>query len=291
MSDSQLMFEMFVAFVIERHNIYLRRKSGMPKPWTQDPILQSYRFCNIYRELDTVTQWIAKNWRQPNTWEKDVWFMMVIARLVNWPPSLEEYSPNGPKNWRAAWFESALIDRTLRGEKVFTGAYMIHAGPTPGGHKANYLAEEVLTPMWERRAEIRPREGDTLESFHARLMTCKDMGSFMAGQVVCDTKYTQSLARAKDWHTWAAMGPGSARGMNRVLGLDPKSKWARSKHSSDDRWLSHLIALRTRLNARLPKSWEKLHAQDVQNCLCEFDKYMRVYNGEGRPRSLYPGKD
>ena len=32
-----------------------------------------------------------------------------------------------------------------------------------------------------------------------------------------------------------------------------------------------------------------LHAQDVENCLCEFDKYERTRLGEGRPRSLYAG--
>ena len=32
-----------------------------------------------------------------------------------------------------------------------------------------------------------------------------------------------------------------------------------------------------------------IHAQDLQNCLCEFDKYERVRLNEGRPRSNYPG--
>ncbi len=27
-----------------------------------------------------------------------------------------------------------------------------------------------------------------------------------------------------------------------------------------------------------------LHAQDLQNCLCEFDKWMRVRLGEGKPK-------
>lgn len=33
-----------------------------------------------------------------------------------------------------------------------------------------------------------------------------------------------------------------------------------------------------------------LDAQDLQNCLCEFDKYERVRMGQGRPRSRYPGR-
>ena len=32
-----------------------------------------------------------------------------------------------------------------------------------------------------------------------------------------------------------------------------------------------------------------IHAQALQNCLCEFDKYERVRLGEGRPRNNYPG--
>jgi hypothetical protein len=37
--------------------------------------------------------------------------------------------------------------------------------------------------------------------------------------------------------------------------------------------------------ARMPQ----LHAQDLQNCLCEFDKYERVRLGEGRPKAKYNG--
>jgi hypothetical protein len=54
------------AFMKERHAIWERKVAGQPKPWTQDPILQSYRFCNVYRELDTVTVWINNNWRTPH---------------------------------------------------------------------------------------------------------------------------------------------------------------------------------------------------------------------------------
>lgn len=289
MSNPFPLFDDFVRFVIERHNIYLRRKAGQEKPWTNDKILQSYRFCNVYRELDTVTKWIRDNWRAPNFHERDVWFAMVVARLVNWPDSLAEFSKNGPvKTWRPNWFVDALNDRAARGEKVYTGAYMVRADAQGYGQRAGkpaYHADCVLTPMWERRAELRPRKDDTLASFHARLMTCKDMGSFMAGQVVCDTKYTASLNLATDWWDWAASGPGSKRGLNRVCGNDNINEKWREEH-----WLQVLQELRLMLNERLPRHWEKLHAQDVQNCLCEFDKYERVRNGEGRPRALYNGR-
>ena len=47
--------EGFFNYINERHQIYLRRKNGLHPPWTEDKILKTYGFCNVFRELDTVT--------------------------------------------------------------------------------------------------------------------------------------------------------------------------------------------------------------------------------------------
>ena len=83
------------------------------------------------------------------------------------------------------------------------------------------------------------------------------------------------------------MGPGSARGLNRVCGNERDEKW------KQDQWLQVLQELQVLVNEALPElptAWPKLDAQNLQNCLCEFDKYERVRLGEGRPRSLFNGK-
>ena len=36
-------------WIHECHMIWVKRKLGRPKPWTRDPILQQYRFCNVFR--------------------------------------------------------------------------------------------------------------------------------------------------------------------------------------------------------------------------------------------------
>ena len=88
-----------VNFIVARHSIYDRRAKGDHKPWTDDEILQRYRFCNVYRELDTVTQWIADNWRRPHAGDQDLWFAMAVARWVNWPETLEDIGY--PVPWKA----------------------------------------------------------------------------------------------------------------------------------------------------------------------------------------------
>jgi hypothetical protein len=42
-------------FIAERMQVWEKRQQHQPAPWTKDPLLQSYRFCNIYRELDRQT--------------------------------------------------------------------------------------------------------------------------------------------------------------------------------------------------------------------------------------------
>jgi alpha-glutamyl/putrescinyl thymine pyrophosphorylase clade 1 len=261
----------FFEFIKERHAIYVRKSRGDPWPWTADPILQQYRFCNVYRNLDRESILIHQNWLQPHTKDEDVWFAMVVARLVNWWPTLQ--CMPYPVPWRPDMFKDALNGRKARGEKVFTGAYMVRADAVVSGSKADYLADYVLSPMWEARALIRPRHNDMLREFHQRLTQYRDMGSFMAAQVVADVKYADGpLLKAKDWDNWAAPGPGSLRGLNVVLGSDPHRPWAPGTWEVQFQLLQSVMRPKVKA-AKL----SFITGQDLQNCLCEFSKYSRGY--------------
>lgn len=268
-------------WIKERQFIYARKLAGMPKPWTKDKILQSYRFCNVYREQDTVTRWIATHWRDPFSFDEDLWFAMVVARLINWPDTLEEIGY--PVPWNPRQFCRTIHDRQERGDKAFGGAYIV----STNGHaldKADYLAKHVLAPLWASRTSLRPSAADTLAQYHAKLTRFNGLGSFMAAQVIADLKYTPPLDGATDWWSFAASGPGSRRGMNRILGRPISVPWREAD------WHKNLMALNEWIAPQVRDlGLQPLHAQDLQNCLCEFDKYMRTKNGEGRPRATYPG--
>lgn len=270
-------------WIFERHMIYLRRfKQGQSKPWTDDPILQDYRFCNAYRELDTVTQWIAHNWRDSHKTDSNVWFAMAMARLVNWPDTMAELGY--PTVFDKTSFIMVMQRRKAQGRKVFSGAYIVSTNGR-AMDKAEYLAEFVLGPLWANRDHIRPHKNSRLEDFHKKLMLYDGMGSFLAAQVIADTKYTPILEGSPDWWTWAAPGPGSKRGLNRVFDYTVDNTWPGGM------WYSHLMMLKPEIDKLLEEhEFPPMHAQDLQNCLCEFDKYERVRLGEGTPRAGYPGR-
>lgn len=273
------------SFIAERHLIYRKKAEGFRKPWTKDDILRTYKFCNVYRELDTVTLWIAKNWRNKHANDINLWFAMVVARLVNWPDTLQTIGY--PVPWKSAKFVMDMHSRKNQGQKVFSGAYIV----STNGHtmdKAIYLVTHVLDPLWADRQHIASTisKAKTLAEVHALLSSYNGLGSFMAAQVIADLKYTMPMRKADDWMTWAASGPGSRRGLNRVCGKPVDSPW------KEREWLEALVSLHKEVSKFIQKQgMPVLHAQDLQNCLCEFDKYMRVKLGEGRPRSLYPGSE
>lgn len=273
--------ELFL-FIRERHNIWLKRQEGLPKPWTADPILQNYRFCNVYRELDKVTVWITKNWRDKHQTNPDVWFAMAVARLFNNPNTLGHL--RFPVPFDVDSVQQVLSALKLKGEKIFNAAYIVSTNGM-SKEKSSYVVENVLTPLWKAREVVRPRKGDSLFHFFSRLTAYRGFSTFMGAQVVADVKYTPPLYTAVDWNTFAASGPGSRRGLNRVYNYDPESNW------TEKTWYTKLIELRMHISdsislAQMPP----LSAQDLQNCLCEFDKYERVRLGQGKPKQRYNGE-
>jgi hypothetical protein len=208
-------------FMIARDAVRQNKEAGKPKPWTKDEILQTYRFCNVHREDDAVTRWLRKHWYSRFGKNKDVGFAAVIARLLNLPESLEAVG-SFVLPWKPDVFASVLHVRKDNKQKNFNAAYIVSTNGV-AMDKVDYLAKRVLEPLWDTRKDLRPRR--SLAEWHAVLMEHDGLGSFLAAQVIADLKYLPPLfdrdigiptSYADDWYTFAASGPGSRRGLNRV---------------------------------------------------------------------------
>ena len=83
-------YDIAVHWIKERESIRIRKESNAPYPWTDDPILRDYRFCCVRREDDRVTKWIDANVRRPFQNNPNLWLMLCVCRIVNWPDTLAE---------------------------------------------------------------------------------------------------------------------------------------------------------------------------------------------------------
>ena len=266
-------------WIQEREAIRLRRAAGQPRPWTNDPILATWSFTNVKREHDRVTIWIREDWCEPHADDPDLFFAMAVARLVNWPDTLAELGY--PIPWDREHLVAVVQARAARGEKVWGDAYNIsNAGKSLP--KVEVVAS-VLDKLWTRRKVLRPRPDDCLLSFYARLRDMDGFASFMAAQVVADVKQVEPLRSARDWGRFAAPGPGSRRGLNRVLGRPVDAPW-----HDDDAWRAALARVHEVIAPDLETiGIGRLCAQDLQSCLCELDKFERVRLGEGKPKRRF----
>ena len=85
-----------VKFIPEQLDIYFywlhereliriaKEKLNQEPPWTDDEILQKYKFCQVFREDDRTTRWFRTHIRDPLIDSPDVFMATVIFRWFNY---------------------------------------------------------------------------------------------------------------------------------------------------------------------------------------------------------------
>ena len=216
-----------------------------------------------------------------------------------------------------------IIEKRIRHkERCFTGAYII----TNQGIKApksEVVIDRFITPLYEDIVLDTTNfpMNNTASFMQQRLMHYQLMdfqgfggGGFMAYEVVCDLTYMptyrgdasfyesweelQQKATLEDFvsdrYFWANAGPGALRGLNRIWGrfLTSRMNFAESVAK-----MKHLLSYK-KLIAEISaeRGYKPINPKDIdmrciEHSLCEYDKYMRVLRGEGRPRSVTKYKE
>lgn len=266
-------------WIDERERIRLKRLNGLPGPWTSDPVLREYRFCNVNRAHDRVTQWIWTNWMRPNEGHPNLTLAMGVARMVNLPETLADLG--FPYVWNPQEFVRVLAGRKAVGLKCWTSAYMITGGYSKGGESKEVIIARVLDSLHGALGIDPIVPGDTLDVASQKLMV-PGIGTFLSAQIIADLKYTPLLADAPDWFSWCAPGPGSTMGLHFLLDR------SLATHVSPTQFMEEVNTVR----ALLESHGIVLDAQNVQNCLCELSKYIRAkYQGRRLKTRFIPMKD
>lgn len=275
-------------FVWEREVIRIVKERGGDKPWTKDPVLGKYKFTNIHRRDDRVSRWIIENIIKPNQHRGDLWFILLIARIINWPPTLQYLIDEGVLFERAGDFDPMKFSKVVEtykslGGKVYSGAYMVY--PTKmdkGGVKSLAIAKHIIYPALERgdtiEADIMNDEA-SVESVVNEMSQCFGISTFMAGQVAADLTYCDQLSEAVDLYSFAPIGPGSSRGLNYLAQRTPFAGWTQEDFNKSLMFVNDCIIEVLEI--------DDLTLHDVQNIMCEYSKYCRAVLGEGKPKTTY----
>jgi hypothetical protein len=273
--------ELLMYWIRERYRILTEKLAGKPSPWSSDPVFQTTYFCNVRREDDKVTRWI-RDFYSPYVDHPLFEYNIVLSRFLNRVESLKglgfftEHDPESLLSTLNGWADAGFT--------IWGGAYVIttHGVKMP---KAAYLARNVLGGLHERLDKVRSAcRGTHLAPAAEALEGVEGIGSFLSAQIVADLKNTphHPLMDAFDWGSFVQPGPGSLRGVS----------WFKHGHPDYDsrtNFVKNFVEVRRYADEHWPEEVPRICNQDLQNCLCEFDKYMRVRNGTGRSKRRYNG--
>jgi alpha-glutamyl/putrescinyl thymine pyrophosphorylase clade 1 len=265
-------------FAAKRHDIYEQRLAGAPGPWTDDEILLRYRFCNVFRASDRVSQYLIRDviYAPPGLDARDRVLRTILFRLFSKPSTwelIEERCGTVKVDYFDVEHVGAVLDEAMEsGRTLYTSAFILCANRAYGHARKhrNHLA--LVTAMLGDRLPERLLEASSLEDIYIALRAYPLIGPFMAYQLAIDLNYGPDVAFSEDDFT--VPGPGAVRGLAKIF-------LSLGDYSPQDaiHWLveqQHKV-LKT-LGVRPPNLLNErpLHAIDCQNLLCEVDKYARV---------------
>ncbi len=277
MEKRQKVYDLYWYFACERQNIFVKKLKGEPAPWTTDPILQEYKFCNSYRVNDRVSQYLLKNviYNGKSYSDEDMLFRIILFKLFNkestWELLLKNFEDITLKSFNIRTC-SKILERAILDEiRIYNDAYISCANKAFGYNRKhdNHLA--LLNKMFnEDKIQNKVIKCQTMEEAFNIIKSYPLIGNFMAYQLVTDINYSDVVNWKEDEFTVA--GPGSLRGIKKCF-ID------KGKMSNEDiikYMYEHQEEEFKRLGLELKKIGDRpLQLIDCQNIFCELDKYCR----------------
>lgn len=277
MKKRQEIYDLYWYFAWERQNIFWKKLNGEEAPWTDDYILQQYKFCNSYRVNDRVSQYLLKNviYNENIYEDEDMLFRIILFKLFNkeatWELLVNEFGNITLKEFNFEIYSKVLNEATLKGVKIYNDAYISCANKAFGYDRKhdNHLA--LLNKMFnEDKIAGKIKSCKTMKEAFDIIKSYPLIGNFMAYQLVTDINYSEVVDWREDEFTVA--GPGSLRGIKKCF-IDTGDM------SNEDiiRYMyEHQDEEFKRLNLDFKKIGDRpLQLIDCQNIFCELDKYCR----------------
>lgn len=271
-------YELYWRFAANRQAAFNRRLTGATRPWTDDAILQQFKFCNVFRAADRVSQYMIREVAYGPTDDDpaDRLFRIVAFRTFSkettWNALTERLGrPPRIEDLQSGRFEKGLEHVRAKLGGLYTGAFILCATKAYGfdlkhrNHVALFKDMFVKSNLGARLlAAASLREiVELLESFPL-------MGPFMSYQTAIDLNYSELVNFSENDYTQA--GPGALRGIAKVFrdtnGCTPAEviQWMVDNQDAEF----------ARLGLEFKGLWgRKLHAIDCQGLFCETDKYCR----------------
>ncbi|WP_245768672.1 nucleotide kinase domain-containing protein [Stigmatella aurantiaca] len=268
-------FTTYWRFAAERQEIFFKRLTGAPPPWTDDPILGRFKFTNAYRAADRVSQFLIRSVIYEGSQSlEEVFFRTLLFKLFNkidtWKLLERELGVITYAEYDFTRYERVLTQALARGERIYSAAYVMPAASRfehqrKHGTHLHLLDHLIKEQVPQKIAQARGMR----EAFHI-LRSFPMMGDFLAYQYLTDLNYSEPFDFKEDF---IVPGPGARDGIRKCfedLGGLTESQIIELVTDMQDQAFEEL-------GIRFRRLWgRRLQLIDCQNLFCEVDKYARL---------------
>jgi len=272
----------FWEFVRKRQLAWFDSKILKTTPSYNDKIIESKRFCNIYRFLDRGTLYPIEKflWYKKSITLENLIFQIATYRILNDPDTWENIGLSLNK-FNPATFKSKASHFLKSGRKLYDGhSYMAFTRIIT--KKKGMKPIDRLTMAVEKLA-LKAKELSILLSTETNAEIALDairflspdvgIGKFCAFQILLDLTYPRIGALPLspiDINQWVHFGPGSKKA-SLELNIDNPLTAAKILCSRQPKYFPFLIDLSGNI--------VKLSLPDIEGAMCEWFKYERAKVG------------
>lgn len=307
-------FKHLYTWVTERYKIHiLKDVEKRPAPWTNNPILQEYRFTNVRREHDRETRWVIDTIcsipEDAMSWVSKI-CNLILFRVINKSETCKQFMPinfdNGvdwdkihtyveskPNDY--AFFTNAFNTGGVKRAMCAALGYISSYYDPMKGVKPIYAVIRYIEELYHKEDFIATLGNcTTAEEFVNTLQTLDGIGYFLAYQIFVDVTYCPESLWSEN--EFVVAGPGARRGLDLIFKNKAGMSYAESLFWLRDHWVDICNWLELPWNpdeifTDLPKEDRYMNVMSLQNCHCEISKYIRAVTNTGRPRNKYIPKE
>jgi len=276
----KVIFQYYFYFLQERMNIFWN-KYDQQLPWTNDEILKTYKFTNVYRAMDRVSQYLIKNviYKEGSFSDEDILFRILIFKIFNKPETWEVLEQKlgiiSITNFNLQQVNKILLE-LKHNQPIFNNAYMMTGTHSLYNHlqyKHEKWLEMVEKEIIGQSILKRIIDARTLEDVYGTLRGCSFIGDFLAYQYTIDMNYSSVIDFSED--SFVKAGIGAIRGIKKCF--EPLSKKYTYedaiKYTQDNFEIYQEKFGYTEFKSLFGRTPTLI---DLQNCFCETDKYLRA---------------
>jgi len=274
-------YDYYWKFAANRQDIFFKRMATEKPPWSKDAVLNEYKFTNVYRATDRVSQFLIKNVIYKGSQEpNEVFFRTILFKIFNRISTWEflKFNLNTLSLKKYSFKKYDMLLQELLDNKIaiYSAAYIMASGRSTFGFKRKHQNHlKLIEKMIADDLPTKLQRLNDMESAYQLLLTYPTIGEFLAYQYVTDINYSE-LTNFSEME-FVKAGPGAKDGI------------AKCFNDFGDYSFEDIIRLMTdnqekefeRLNLNFQTlNGRKLQLIDCQNIFCEVGKYLRVVQPE-----------